>query len=1036
MTGNETNQPQQKETLIERHYHERIRRVHLIMLCVMSVFYVGVASTAVSLDWETWMLPFIAAGVLFCWGLHIRQRYSERERLRAFFAVFWVMLVYHGVHASSFFDLASLAAIEFAILALTNELRLLNIGFALFWFCWLWSGHLVVLEPGFALTPVLAARVIGNVGVVVTSFIVARTIMRNRIALRDTDERVIAELSETKRRTEDFLVHVSHAFRTPVNVVAGMSSVLSVREEDPEKKKSLTHIAGAGSELGRKLDDLLDYTELETGRFVTENVPYRIDAVIGDVLSALGLYTKEIPLEVVVDVDTDLPKAIRGDVRHVRKMLYHILDNALKYTKRGGVYLHVYKEERPYGFNLCMEVWDSGTGMSAEALSGLREGFYRIEDKRHFSEEGFGLGLQIVHGIAHAMNGFVRMESGINRGTHVHVSIPQEIAEAGRCMEPEHADTLKPVFYLREDRFRIPVVRDYYNRMITNLIRSFAPAMKRVTSLADFKALMEADNTVTHVLVTENEYEEDSACFDALAKNRPVIVCGARSFAPQPGSDVTVLQKPLCTIPLAEVLNAETAQEAKARLRGYETVRFDGLRALVVDDEEMNLLVAKQILSEYGIRTELAHNGKEALFLAGSRLYDVIFMDHFMPGMDGVSCARRIRDVLLAEGRQVKVIALTAHATSVARSLFAQEGFDGFIAKPVERMELERELHRVFNDPESVPIPDAQPVRPAEDTGAKTKAKTKAKTETAPLVMPRNPETGKRRILVTADSAADLPEEWVRRYDIRLIPHVLHTDTGSFFDNREIDGDELMYYMRDEGHAAKSEVPDTETFRRFFTACLTEAEEVVHLSIAADSSPVYGYAAEAQREMEHVHVLDTGSMSGGAGLSVLYAAHLAQKDTGVEEMLSRLQRVKKRITARFILENTAFLLRGGRMKPFLSRWMDAFLVHPTINMKDDKMKFSVALSAQYRRNHIHRVLRGKRRIDTSLLFITHAGLSEPELRWVREETERLVHFDRVVTMATSSAVAVNVGPGTFGLMFHTLSDDRETGGRLFDFLPK
>ena len=146
--------------------------------------------------------------------------------------------------------------------------------------------------------------------------------------------------------------------------------------------------------------------------------------------------------------------------------------------------------------------------------------------------------------------------------------------------------------------------------------------------------------------------------------------------------------------------------------------------------------------------------------------------------------------------------------------------------------------------------------------------------------------------------------------------------------------------------------------------------------------------------------------------------------------------MKTQIVARFILENTAFLLRGGRMTPLLSRWMDAFFFRPTINMKNDRMMFSVSFSARYRRNFIHRVLRGKRRIDTSLLLITHAGLSEKELRWVREETERVLHFDRVVTLPTSGAVAVNVGPGTFGLMFHTLSDDRETGGRLFDFLPE
>ena len=294
----------------------------------------------------------------------------------------------------------------------------------------------------------------------------------------------------------------------------------------------------------------------------------------------------------------------------------------------------------------------------------------------------------------------------------------------------------------------------------------------------------------------------------------------------------------------------------------------------------------------------------------------------------------------------------------------------------------------------------------------------------------------KKRVVVTADSAADLPDKRIRQYDIRVIRHVIHTEKGSFLDGAEMNGDELMFYMRDDAHEARSEVPGRRQFESFFAEQLQEAEDIIHISIANDSSPVWPEAEAAAKYFDHVHVVDSGSMSGGAGLLALYAAHLAQTDLPVEDMLKRILKVKTQITAKFVLDTTAYLRRGGRMTPLLSRWIDAFLMHPLINMKDDRMKFFIIWGATYRRRFIRLVFAGRRHIDRSLLMITYAGVPEEVLQDVQERVRRYVKFDRVVLMPCSSAIAVNVGPGTFGFMFHNLNDDAETGGRLFDFLEK
>ena len=292
----------------------------------------------------------------------------------------------------------------------------------------------------------------------------------------------------------------------------------------------------------------------------------------------------------------------------------------------------------------------------------------------------------------------------------------------------------------------------------------------------------------------------------------------------------------------------------------------------------------------------------------------------------------------------------------------------------------------------------------------------------------------KKRVLIATDSAADLPKEWIEAYGICVVNHKIITETGTFYDGTEINGDELMFYMRNEAHDAHSEVPDETVLEPFFAQCLKEADQVIMITVAKDSSPVYGHALIAARRFEQVSVVDSGSMSAGAGMLVLYAAKTARDDMGARELVARLERVKRRITARFVLDNTRYLLRGGRMSPLLSGVFDAFLFHVTINMTDEKMKFSAAWGSRYRRKFVRSVFRRTRNIDTSLVFITYAGVTEENLARVREEMDRYIRFDRVVMMPTSSAVAVNVGPGTFGFMFHVFADGEDRSNRMFDFL--
>ena len=167
---------------------------------------------------------------------------------------------------------------------------------------------------------------------------------------------------------------------------------------------------------------------------------------------------------------------------------------------------------------------------------------------------------------------------------------------------------------------------------------------------------------------------------------------------------------------------------------------------------------------------------------------------------------------------------------------------------------------------------------------------------------------------------------------------------------------------------------------------------------------------------------------------MLLAAQLAAKGHSLEEIQASLTGLKREISSTYVLHGTEYLQRGGRMSAFLSSMLTAFLLHPVIVMKNDRINYRVAWSSRFRESFIRRTLKNKKTIDPSLLVISYAGLTEEELAWLRREVERYVHFDRVYVMLSACAVTANVGPGTFGLVFRRFGKEK-TARCMFDFLP-
>ena len=421
---------------------------------------------------------------------------------------------------------------------------------------------------------------------------------------------------------------------------------------------------------------------------------------------------------------------------------------------------------------------------------------------------------------------------------------------------------------------------------------------------------------------------------------------------------------------------------------------------LVVDDNEMNLVVVKKLLSETKIQVDTALSATECLKLTQIQHYDSILMDHLMPEMDGVQCFHEIQTQAGGMCRDVPVIALTANAGSDNQLLYQKEGFAGYLAKPVSGMLLEAAVLSILPK-ELVNLNEgAEQSEVGKDI----------------LIFER---VKRRSILVTTDSVCDLPESLKKEFRISVCPYYVCTNKGRFLDDVEIKADELLYHMKN-GNNGVSRPPEVEDYERFFADKLTEAQNVLHITMAKHVSEGYYHALEAAQSFENVAVINSGHLSSSMGMMVLYASYMAEHHASKEEIVDAMKKLRNYISSDFIIDSTHMMCQAGRISKRIQVMCDSLLLHPVIVLRKSKMavgSMEVGDFAHAAKGYIRKVLRDERSIDRRILFITYAGMDEKKLDYIQYLVRQYCPFERVYLQKASSAIASNCGPGAFGLLF-------------------
>jgi len=504
--------------------------------------------------------------------------------------------------------------------------------------------------------------------------------------LREEQRRKAAE-EESMAKTR-FLARMSHEIRTPMNAIIGMAELALRSEKIDVAREHVVTVKQAGTSLLSIINDILDISKVEQGKLEIVTTDYRFSSLLDDVLSIIRVKIMDSHLHFVVKVDSRIPNSLSGDEVRIRQVMLNLLGNAVKYTKSGGfVSLTICGEMADEDtVNLTVHVEDSGIGIKEEDQKTLFEEYSRFDREQNKNVEGTGLGLAIAWHIVKAMGGEIGVRSEYGKGSTFTVSFSQKV----RLYEPvglvENSGKKSAILYEKRDLYADSMLFALDSLGVEN-IQAF-----------DDDDLFEklADGKYTYAFISFDLYRKNvKALAEVKTETKIVVLTEFGEIISE--KNLAVLSMPVHSLSVANILNGGQDKSSYNK----DTVFAASFTAplayiLVVDDVLTNLKVVKGLLVPYEVEVSLCKSGKMALDAIKANRYDMVFMDHMMPDMDGVETTRQIRGFSTENSylAEMPIVALTANAISEMREFFLKNGFNDFMPKPVDVVKLDGVLKK------------------------------------------------------------------------------------------------------------------------------------------------------------------------------------------------------------------------------------------------------------------------------------------------------------------------------------------------------
>ena len=530
----------------------------------------------------------------------------------------------------------------------------------------------------------------------------AARLARENEALR----KALADAEESNQAKSRFLSNMSHDIRTPMNAIMGMNAIAQNHiDEKARVQDCLDKIRTASVHLMSLVNDVLDMSRIDSGRMVINEERFSLADLVHDLAVIVRPQAAQKNQQFRFEIEEILEESLIGDPLRLRQILVNIVGNAVKYTQEGGS-IRARFSQSPGDNGL---VWldfsceDNGIGMSPEFLERIFIPFERVHSSTVNKIEGTGLGMAIVKNLVDSMYGTIQVESQEGRGSRFTVSLPLPPAARETVVLPPEGVVL--VAESRDDRAQF---------IEKCLGESGLTPVRLETGLEAVTYLTEAryEERMPCAMLLGQELE-DMPVLDVAAHVRqlagrdfPVLLVSEEDWAPMEyratrAGVSAFVPCPLFGSRLLETLSRLTCAPDQAdRGAGGRDGDYSGRRVLLVEDNELNLEIASELLSMTGVEVDTAENGREALerfTAAPENYYDIIFMDIQMPVMDGYEAARRIRSLERADAGTVWIVAMTANAFVEDMRLSREAGMNEHVSKPVDLERLEDILRRRLN---------------------------------------------------------------------------------------------------------------------------------------------------------------------------------------------------------------------------------------------------------------------------------------------------------------------------------------------------